>query len=157
MTPHRRRAVDFEHVFLIGFPDEPCTLREFGLELAGRPARIADEAAHCVLLRSREPRCFVQRDVMAALEKLRRRMPAERGENELLVLHRASVQNGNPREGAEQFVGDQIPDELASGAVENQPETAFLSAVIRQNEHRPAEIRLDESRMGDEQAAREAG
>ena len=132
-------------------------MREFAFQLAGGPARVADKTAHGVVLGGGEPLRFLDRNMVSALDELRLWTPAEGGEDEMLAFNGASVKDGDAREAAERFIGEEIAHHLAGRAVENQADTAIPGAVVGQNEDSLEKVWIREARVGNEETARQAG
>src|SRR5688572_15021621 len=77
IAPYIGGALEFEDVFLVRPPHEPSALGELAFELSTRPPRVADECADGVMLRHGKLLCLLQRNVVAALENIGLRVPAE--------------------------------------------------------------------------------
>ena len=100
---------------------------------------------------------FIELNMMAALQHIGLRMPAEGREDQLIRADGTTAENRHAREVAERLVAEQIADGATGRAVQDQAETSVLRRVVRQDDHRAVKVRIQQPRMGNEQAARESG
>ena len=155
LAPDRSRATDAQD-FAVGFLHEPGVLREFGLELALAPSGISDECAHdCAVLVERGAR-FFQDEVVLAFHLFAHRLPSEGRKDELVGSNRAADEHGNPAERAEFLIRQNVRHRAARRAVQHDAERAFLGVVGGKEENRFAKVRVQETRVRDQERAGEA-
>ena len=93
---------------------------------------------------------------MAALHVARLRVPTKRRNQELLCLHRPTREHGDLRKLAERLAAKKLAENLAGGAIEHEAKAPVFRAVIGQMDDGAVEIRIEQTRMRDEQTARQA-
>ena len=99
----------------VGTAQKPGLLREFAFELALGPSGIPDECAHRCGRIFQDLLGLGNQEVMLAFHALGLRVPAERGKNQLILLHRTAQENGDPGQFAQRFVWEYIADKPAGG------------------------------------------
>lgn len=157
VTPDPRRAIDFQDILLVGAVDKPGALGKLAFELSTRPTGVTNKRPNRVMLRDGELLGFLERNVVAALEDVRLRMPAEGGEEQLIGLHGAPLQHRHTRKLAERLVLQEVAHEFASGTVEDQAKAAVFHMMIREHDDRPMKVRIHHARVGHEKTAGQGG